>query len=84
MLEGWCMDNHPLLVANLAEAALLENCTITVLMLLLPQKSFEGVVNVYGSLLVDINIKIYFQTYCWSGNYQVHFLSSFLFCPHYC
>lgn len=73
MLEGWCMDNHhhPLLTANLAEAALLENCIITVLMLLLP---FKSGVSYEGIWLFDISIKIFFQTYRWSGNYQVHFL----------
>lgn len=72
---GWCMDNHhhPLLTANLAVAALLGNCIITVLMLLPTEVIWPLLaVKVYGLLLFDISIKIYFQAYCWSGDYQVH------------
>lgn len=63
--EVLVLDNHhhPSLTAILSEAALLENDIVTVLMLLPTDIiwvffRYEGI---YGSLLFDITLKIYFQ-----------------------
>lgn len=85
MLEGWCIDNHnhqPTFIDSQFD----RSC--------LAWKQYHYCLNVaattevtwvlrtvreYGSLLFDIGIKIYFQTYCWSGDYQVHCLILELF-----
>lgn len=73
MPEGWCTDiiHRISLTANLAEAAFLEKLLMHCLNVAAATEVIWVLLamRVYGSWLFDISIKIYFQTFCWSGEY---------------